>query len=186
MKPLTLFWLRCAGLDLVRRDWCTLSREVGRQVIEVLLSGKERDEVCASRCFAVPHLPMPRIPQIVEEIHTLLGDLSQRIRDNKIPLAQYIITKGLNKSPQDYPDARSQPHLQVALAMMRNGKAVNVGDHIPFVIANQRRDEWEASLVAKESKTDDAKPLSKGPSGGSPGKGKNGIAAHGALLLVTA
>jgi hypothetical protein len=33
------------GLDLVRRDWCPLSRNVGSRVLDLLLSAKPRDEV---------------------------------------------------------------------------------------------------------------------------------------------
>ena len=33
------------GLDLVRRDWCTLSREAGSRVLDYILSGRPREEV---------------------------------------------------------------------------------------------------------------------------------------------
>jgi DNA polymerase elongation subunit (family B) len=33
------------GLDLVRRDWCTLSRTVGSDVLDFILSGMEREEL---------------------------------------------------------------------------------------------------------------------------------------------
>ncbi len=33
------------GLDLVRRDWCQLSKDVGHYVLEQILSGKPREEV---------------------------------------------------------------------------------------------------------------------------------------------
>ena len=36
--------------------------------------------------------------------------------------------------PRRYPDSKSQPHLRVAKAMLKEGRAVNVGDHIPYVI----------------------------------------------------
>ena len=42
-----------------------------------------------------------------------------------MPMAKYIITKQLTKRPEDYPDAKNQPHVQVALrrkaAGARNG-----------------------------------------------------------------
>lgn len=42
-----------------------------------------------------------------------------------MPLAKFVITKQLTKRPEDYPDARNQPHVQVALrrraAGLRNG-----------------------------------------------------------------
>jgi len=30
---------------MVRRDWCTLSKEVGNKVLDEILSGKERDKI---------------------------------------------------------------------------------------------------------------------------------------------
>ncbi len=33
------------GLDMVRRDWCKLSKKVGETVLNQILSGKEREEV---------------------------------------------------------------------------------------------------------------------------------------------
>ena len=44
------------------------------------------------------------------------------------------LSVGLNKNPRDYPDAKNQPHLQVALRMIADNKPVNIGDHIPYVI----------------------------------------------------
>ena len=66
------------------------------------------------------------------------------MRANELPLKEYVITKGLNKSPKDYPDAKGQPHLQVALAMIQRGKPVNTGDHIPYVICKCTRKEFES------------------------------------------
>ncbi|GAB5035819.1 dna polymerase alpha catalytic [Nannochloropsis oceanica] len=106
------------GLDLVRRDWCVLSKETGRFVIDQILSGENRDAVVAT-------------------IHTYLEELAKRMRAGEIDVRQYAITKGLNKAPHEYPDAKSQPHLQVALAMMKAGKPVNVGDHIEYVICEK-------------------------------------------------
>ena len=43
---------------------------------------------------------------------------------------RYTITKGLTKEPEDYQDAKSQPHVQVALKMRNMGKRVRQGDYI--------------------------------------------------------
>jgi DNA polymerase alpha subunit A len=40
----------------------------------------------------------------------------------------------LTKSPDEYSDAKSQPHVQVALRMRQAGLSVNAGDTIPYVI----------------------------------------------------
>lgn len=103
------------GLDLVRRDWCILSREAGHKVLDFILSGQARDD-------------------IVSDIHSFIGQLATDIRAGSLALEKFVITKGLNKAPHEYPDVNAQPHLRVALAMMKAGKPVNTGDHIPYVV----------------------------------------------------
>lgn len=39
-----------------------------------------------------------------------------------VPLNKFIITKQLTKRPDDYPDAKNQPHVQVALRRRAAGK----------------------------------------------------------------
>ena len=38
------------GLDLVRRDWCTLSREAGSVVLDFILSGLSKEELVSKVC----------------------------------------------------------------------------------------------------------------------------------------
>jgi DNA polymerase alpha subunit A len=109
------------GLDMVRRDWCVLSRDLGTAVLDIILSGKERDEIVDGAAG----------------IHSLLSTAAADMRAGRTPLDKFVITKGLNKSPHDYPDVKGQPHLQVALALIKAGKNVNIGDHIPFVICRE-------------------------------------------------
>ena len=109
------------GLDLVRRDWCGISKDTGTFVVEQILSGKPREE-------------------IVMAIHDYLADLATRVRAGAVPLEGFIVTKGLNKNPKDYPDCKGQAHLQVALQMLKANKPVNIGDHIPYVICTQVSD----------------------------------------------
>ena len=124
------------GLDMVRRDWCPLSKEAGEKVLDFILSGEPSD-------------------QVVDSIHSYLEDLSAQIRAGKIPLAKYVITKGLNKAVHDYPNGDSQPHLQVAKQMLKQGKSVNPGDHIPYVICTDpagTSTETSGKSVAKRAK----------------------------------
>lgn len=39
--------------------------------------------------------------------------LQEDMRTGQIELDKYIITKSLTKQPEDYPDAKNQPHVQV-------------------------------------------------------------------------
>jgi len=103
------------GLDLVRRDWCTLSREVGSTVLDFILSGTNREG-------------------LVSGILEFLSSVAQKVANNELGIEQYVITKALTKAPKDYPDAKSQPHVQVAKAMMEQGLNVAPGAVIEYVI----------------------------------------------------
>ena len=103
------------GLDIVRRDWCVLAKEVGDKILDFILSGEPVDEV-------------------VEKIHSFLRETADAIENSRMPLAKFIITKGLTKGPEEYSDAKSQPHVQVALKMKAQGKPMRAGDHVPYVI----------------------------------------------------
>ncbi|OWZ15399.1 DNA polymerase alpha catalytic subunit [Phytophthora megakarya] len=106
------------GLDMVRRDWCVISKAVGNEVLDFILSGNSRDDV-------------------VESIHEHLEQVAERMRSGKEPIEQYVITKSLNKQPEQYPDRAKQYHVQVALALRALGKPVGAGTHIPYVLCKE-------------------------------------------------
>jgi len=112
------------GLDLVRRDWCVQSKQSGRYVTTQILSGMDNEIV-------------------MEKIYTHLEDLAKRMRNGELTMDKFVITKGLSKHPNDYPDAKSMPHVQVAKAMLKNNKPVNMGDHIPYIVTAQVNREGE-------------------------------------------
>jgi DNA polymerase alpha subunit A len=118
------------GLDLVRRDWCIQSKDTGRFVTEQILSGEDSEIV-------------------LEKIHTHLEELAKKMRAGELPLEKYTITKGLSKHPNDYPDGKSQPHVQVAKMMLQNNRAVNSGDHIPYIITAPLEQEASDQPLAK-------------------------------------
>jgi DNA polymerase alpha subunit A len=103
------------GLDLVRRDWCIQSKDTGRYVTDQILSGEDSEIV-------------------VQNIYAHLEELATKMRNEELPLEKYVITKGLSKHPNDYPDGKSQPHVQVAKTMIKNNRNVNTGDYIPYII----------------------------------------------------
>ncbi|KAI0285993.1 DNA polymerase alpha catalytic subunit [Russula aff. rugulosa BPL654] len=102
------------GLDMKRREYCSLSKTVSQYLLDQILSG-EATEV------------------VVERIHEYLTTISDDIRCGKIKLDEFIIHKRLGKNPEDYPDAKSQPHVQVALRMKTRNVAVRAGDVIPYI-----------------------------------------------------
>jgi DNA polymerase alpha subunit A len=123
------------GLDLVRRDWCVQSKDTGRYVTSQILSGQDTDTV-------------------IQNIYTHLEDLARKMRQGDLPIEKYVITKGLSKHPNDYPDAKSLPHVHVAKMMLKNNRPVNTGDHIPYVttapIEDSGSDEATKALSAVE------------------------------------
>ncbi|XP_020584003.1 LOW QUALITY PROTEIN: DNA polymerase alpha catalytic subunit [Phalaenopsis equestris] len=108
------------GLDMVRRDWSLLSKEIGDFCLNQILSGGTCDDV-------------------VESIHGYLMKVQGEIRKGEVALEKFVITKSLTKPPEDYPDAKNQPHVQVALRLKKNGySSCSAGDTIPYVICCQQ------------------------------------------------
>ena len=103
------------GLDLVRRDWCIQSKDTGRYVTEQILSGVDSETV-------------------LENIHLHLEEFAKKMRAGELPLEKYVITKGLSKHPNDYPDGNTLPHVYVAKMMLKENRLVNTGDHIPYIV----------------------------------------------------
>ncbi|TFK51987.1 hypothetical protein OE88DRAFT_1658731 [Heliocybe sulcata] len=102
------------GLDMKRREFCALSKNVSQYVLDQILSGEETEIV-------------------VERIHEYLSTIGTQVREGKIKLDEFIVFKRLGKNPEDYPDGKSQPHVQVALRMKTRGASARSGDVIPYV-----------------------------------------------------
>ncbi|XP_076453850.1 DNA polymerase alpha catalytic subunit-like [Babylonia areolata] len=104
------------GLDIVRRDWCDLAKQAGNFVVTQILSGELRETV-------------------VDNIHTRLQEVGEKVRNNELPLELFHITKQLMKNPEDYPDKKNQSHVQVALRFnTKGGKKIRAGDTVSYVI----------------------------------------------------
>lgn len=103
------------GLDMRRREYCALSKEISKHLLDEILSGNDA-EVAIAR------------------IHEYLRDISTQMREQKIPHAKYIIFTQLGKAPKEYPNADSMPQVQVALRELSRGKTVRKGDVISYII----------------------------------------------------
>ncbi|XP_041482401.1 DNA polymerase alpha catalytic subunit-like isoform X2 [Lytechinus variegatus] len=105
------------GLDIVRRDWCDLAKKVGSYAIDQILSADSREV-------------------IVDNIHSHLIELGEKVAAGTIPLDQYEIHKSLTKAPQDYPDKKSLPHVNVALRInsQGGGKPLGAGDTVSYIV----------------------------------------------------
>ena len=62
------------GLDMVRRDWCPLSKTLGNFVLNQILSGMQREDV-------------------IMKLNEYLSDVGQKLKNGEIPLSDFIITK---------------------------------------------------------------------------------------------
>lgn len=103
------------GLDMRRREFCALSKEISKQLLEEILSGDETE-------------------LSVARIHDYLSEMAGKMRAQEIPAAKYIIYTQLGKAPKDYPNGESMPQVQVALREMERGKVVRKGDVVAYVI----------------------------------------------------
>ncbi|KAJ6288671.1 hypothetical protein OIU76_024620 [Salix suchowensis] len=105
------------GLDMVRRDWSLLSKELGDFCLAQILSGGSCEDV-------------------VESIHNSLMKVQEDMRNGQVALEKYVITKTLTKPPEAYPDAKNQPHVLVALRLKQSGYTAgrSAGDTVPYII----------------------------------------------------
>jgi DNA polymerase elongation subunit (family B) len=92
------------GLDLVRRDWCPASKQLGNQVLAFILSNTSRMCVCVCVCvcvwcgigYATQHgmLMHWRVgDELVEKIHNYLRDMKEQV--SKMPLELVCIAISL-------------------------------------------------------------------------------------------
>ncbi|KAK6210146.1 DNA polymerase alpha catalytic [Colletotrichum tabaci] len=103
------------GLDMKRREYCGLSKEISSKILNEILSGDETEKSIA-------------------RIHEYLRDISGKMREQSIPTQKYIIFTQLGKAPTEYPNADSMPQVQVALREIAKGKNVRRGDVISYII----------------------------------------------------
>jgi DNA polymerase alpha subunit A len=112
------------GLDLKRREYCNLSKEVSSQLLNEILSGDESEVVIA-------------------RIHEYLGEIATKMRDGGVPARNYTIYTKLGKAPKDYPNADSMPQVQVALRELARGKNVRKDDVIAYIVTGDGKNSSE-------------------------------------------
>jgi len=103
------------GLDMKRREYCALSKEVSTKILNEILSGEETE-------VSISH------------IHDYLREIAAKMREQAIPAQKYIIFTQLGKGPKEYPNGDSMPQVQVALRDLARGKTVRKGDVISYII----------------------------------------------------
>ncbi|PQE13809.1 hypothetical protein CJF30_00006604 [Rutstroemia sp. NJR-2017a BBW] len=106
------------GLDMKRREYCNLSKEVSSQLLNEILSGDDADVV-------------------ITRIHDYLREISTKMRENAVPTQKYTIYTKLGKSPKDYPNGDNMPQVQVALREMAKGKQIRKDDVIAYIVTGE-------------------------------------------------
>ncbi|KAH6624453.1 hypothetical protein B0J18DRAFT_178543 [Chaetomium sp. MPI-SDFR-AT-0129] len=108
------------GLDMRRREYCPLSREVSKRILDEILSGDDTEVS-------------------VQRIHEYLREVSAQMRSQAIPPQKYIILTQLGKAPREYPNADSMPQVQVALRELARGKTMRKGDVVSYIITGDSK-----------------------------------------------
>ena len=125
------------GVDLVRRDWSPLSKNTGSKILDIILSGKSKDE-------------------IIVEIYDELKSVSKSIDNDQIDLKDYAITKQLAKNIDEYNDLKALPHVQVAKRLREQGKRnFQIHSFIPYIIClpKENTDENNNNITTHRIKT---------------------------------
>ncbi|KAK0489470.1 hypothetical protein IW261DRAFT_1445337 [Armillaria novae-zelandiae] len=102
------------GLDMKRREYCVLSKNISQYVLEHILSGESTEIV-------------------VEQIHEYLTTVGKNVNEGKVKLDDFIVFKRLGKNPEEYPKVHGLPHVQVAMKMKARGGSARAGDIIPYI-----------------------------------------------------
>ncbi|KAK6069651.1 DNA polymerase alpha catalytic [Seiridium cupressi] len=119
------------GLDMKRREYCGLSKEISSRILNDILSGDDTEVS-------------------IQRVHEYLREIATKMREHTIPVQKYIIFTQLGKGPKEYPNADSMPQVQVALREIARGKNVRKGDVISYVVTG---DSGSSDSVAKRAYT---------------------------------
>lgn len=124
--------LEVKGLDMRRREFCPLSREVSINVLNTILSDKDPETA-------------------LQEIYDYLEEIRKKVEENSIRLDKYKINTRLSKDPSAYPGGNNMPAVQVALRMRKAGRIVKAGTVITFVITKSGTSETEKLSPAERA-----------------------------------
>lgn len=117
------------GLDMKRREYCGLSKEISSRLLNEILSGDDTE-------------------LSIQRIHDYLREVAGKMREQKIQAQKYIIFTQLGKAPKDYPNADSMPQVQIALRELARGKTVRKGDVISYIITGDGKSSDSAAKRA--------------------------------------
>lgn len=130
--------LEVKGLDMKRREYCPLSKELSEYVLNEILESSDPQEA-------------------LNAIYSKLEEVKNEFKENKIPMHKLRINTKLSKDPTKYPGGKSMPSVQVALRLQKEGKIIKAGSVITFVITSGEPGEdestdYNASSVASRAR----------------------------------
>ncbi len=114
------------GLDMKRREYCGLSKEVSSKLLNEILSGDETEVV-------------------ITRIHDYLREISTKMREDAILTKKYIIYTKLGKHPKEYPNADSMPQVQVALREIARGKTIRKDHVVAYIVTGDGKSSSESA-----------------------------------------
>ncbi|KAK0099991.1 DNA-directed DNA polymerase alpha catalytic subunit pol1 [Cadophora gregata] len=126
------------GLDMKRREYCNLSKEVSGKLLDEILSGDDSELV-------------------ITRIHEYLREISTKMRQGEVPTQKYTIYTKLGKAPKEYPNADSMPQVQVALRELSRGKNVRKDDVIAYIVTGDGKTTSENAAKRSYTPQDVAK-----------------------------
>jgi len=113
--------LEVKGLDMKRREYCPLSKEISIYVLQKILSDLD--------------------PEIaLNEVYDYLQEITNKVKNFEIRPDQFKINTKLSKDPSAYPGGKNMPAVQVALRLKEQGKVIKAGSVITFVITEGEAD----------------------------------------------
>lgn len=131
--------LEVKGLDMRRREYCQLLKDVSTYVLEKILG--ELSETA------------------LDEIYSHLEKVAADVKANGVKLDKFRINTRLSKDPEKYPESNPLPHVAVALRLKKLGKVVKSGTVVSFIITaptdeSDRRSPLERARAFQEVLTD--------------------------------
>ncbi|RDW89554.1 DNA polymerase-2 [Coleophoma cylindrospora] len=134
------------GLDMKRREYCALSKEISSELLNFILSGDEAE------------VAVTRIHEYLREISTAMRGGEDVPKEKRIPTQKYTIYTKLGKAPKDYPNADSMPQVQVALRELSRGKTVRKDDVIAYIVTGDGKTTSESAAKRAYTPQDVMKP----------------------------
>ncbi|EZG43728.1 DNA polymerase [Gregarina niphandrodes] len=113
------------GVDIVRRDWCELTRKIGYQILDIVLCQNLDPEQMPDKLY--------NLLQRYAKDQVQLGGMDTGGRDTG-GLGDFVIHKSVTKALSKYPANHNQPHVTVALRLKAEGVSVEPKTVIPYVV----------------------------------------------------